>query len=389
MNPRILFVDDDPNLLASFQRSFRKLFEFDTANGGKDALVCLKKFGPYSVIVSDMGMPGMDGLELLEKVRVQFPDVIRVMLTGNADQQTAVDAVNRGQIFRFINKPCSAEDLVPVINSAIEAFKLQEMERSLLENTLSGCVKVLAEILGMVSPESLGRGQRLRESMQKFAVFLSAPRVWEIELGAQLSTIGYASLPTALLQKIHGEGELSLSEAKVVRHVPRVGYELLIAIPRLKEVAEIVLYQNQHFDGEGFPAEGCEGEAIPLGARMLKIIVDRSLLETDGVVKKKALEVMKLRTGVYDPVLLEKCFLCFPEFLSNAVSAERPVFTTTVNQLKAGQVTVSDIQSRTGITLLGGGSRLTEMMLQRLRNYSSLGDVQEPILIQNSAEAPK
>jgi len=217
MNPRILFVDDDPNLLASFQRSFRKLFEFDTANSGTDALVCLKKFGPYAVIVSDMGMPGMDGLELLEKVRVQFPDVIRVMLTGNADQQTAVDAVNRGQIFRFINKPCPAEDLVPAINAALEAHKIQEAERHLLEKTLAGCVKVLAEILGMVSPESLGRGQRLRESMIKFAQFLNLKNVWEIELGALLSPIGYASLPTSLLTKIHAGDELTITEAAIVR----------------------------------------------------------------------------------------------------------------------------------------------------------------------------
>jgi hypothetical protein len=120
---------------------------------------------------------------------------------------------------------------------------------------------------------------------------------------------------------------------------------------------------------------------------MLKIIADRTALEADGVVKKKALEVMKLRQGVYYVPLLEKCFACFPQFLANAVSAERQVFTLSVNQLKAGQVTVSDIHSRTGVTLLGGGSRLTEMMLQRLRNYSSLGDVQEPILIQNMGDA--
>jgi len=156
-----------------------------------------------------------------------------------------------------------------------------------------------------------------------------------------------------------------------------------VGIPRLKDVAEIVLNQNQNYDGEGFPAEGVSEEMIPLGARMLKIIADRAALELDGVVKKKALDVMKLRVGVYDVPLLEQCFVCFPQFLANAVSAERQVITLAVNQLRAGQVTVSDIQSRTGVTLLGGGSRLTEMMLQRLRNYSSLGDVQEPILIQN------
>src|SRR5450432_1390032 len=115
MNKRVLFVDDEPNLLASFQRSFRKLLEFDVAAGGAEALVAFERHGPYAVIVSDMRMPGIDGMELLEKIKVLYPATVRIMLTGNADQQTAVDAVNRGQIFRFINKPCAADDLLPVI----------------------------------------------------------------------------------------------------------------------------------------------------------------------------------------------------------------------------------------------------------------------------------
>jgi response regulator RpfG family c-di-GMP phosphodiesterase len=383
MNNRILFVDDDPNLLASFQRAFRKTFEFDTAAGGQEALASHDKMGPYAVIVCDMRMPGMDGIEVLEEFRKRSPDTIRLMLTGNADQHTAVEAVNRGHIFRFINKPCTPEDLVPIINSALDQFKLLQIEHDVLEKTLTGSVKVLAEILGMVAPEALGRGQRLRDSAHKFAQFLGVKTTWSIELGALLSPIGYASLPPVLLRKLLGDGDYTPAEADILRRIPRVGHELLIGIPRLKEVAEIVLYQNQHFDGGGFPADGCAGDAIPLGARILKIIADRVLLEADGIVKKKALETMQLRKGVYDPSLMEKSFICFPDFLSNALSSSQPVLTLPVAELKPGQVVVSNIHSRTGSTLLSSGSRLTEMILQRLKNYSALGDVQEPVMVQN------
>jgi response regulator RpfG family c-di-GMP phosphodiesterase len=385
MKNRILFVDDDPNILASFQRSFRKTFEFDTAAGGHEALAFHEKQGPYAVIVCDMRMPGMDGIEVLEEFRRRAPDTVRVMLTGNADQQTAVEAVNRGQIFRFVNKPIAPEELAPIINAALDQFKLLQVERDVLENTLTGSVKVLAEILGMVAPEALGRGQRLRDSAQRFARFLGLERTWEIELGALLSPIGYASLPPTLLRKLLGDGDFTPAESGIIRRIPRVGHELLIGIPRLKEVAEIVLYQNQHFDGEGFPADGCAGDKIPLGARILKIIADRVLLEADGIVKRKALETMQLRKGVYDPALLEKSFLCFPDFLSNAISASQPVLTLAVADLKPGQIVVSDINSRSGTTLLSGGSRLTEMILQRLKNYSSLGEVHEPVMVQNPA----
>jgi response regulator RpfG family c-di-GMP phosphodiesterase len=332
-----------------------------------------------------MRMPGMDGIEVLEEFRKRSPDTIRLMLTGNADQQTAVDAVNRGHIFRFINKPCTPEELIPIINSALDQFKLLQIEHDVLEKTLTGSVKVLAEILGMVAPEALGRGQRLRDSAHKFAQFLGLKTIWNIELGALLSPIGYASLPPVLLRKLLGDGDCTPAEADILRRIPRVGHELLIGIPRLKEVAEIVLYQNQHFDGTGFPADGCAGDAIPLGARILKIIADRVLLEADGIVKKKALETMQLRKGVYDPALLEKSFICFPDFLSNALSSVQPVLTLPVAELKPGQVVVSNIHSRTGATLLSSGSRLTDMILQRLRNYSALGDVQEPVMVQNPA----
>lgn len=384
MNNRILFVDDDPNILASFQRSYRRTFEFDTAAGGKEAIACHEKSGPYAVIVCDMRMPGMDGIEVLEEFRRHSPDTVRIMLTGNADQQTAVDAVNRGQIFRFVNKPTAPEDLAPVITAALDQHKLLQIEHDVLENTLAGSVKVLAEILGMVAPDALGRGQRLRDSARKFALFLGLKRTWEIELGALLSPIGYASLPPELIRKLFVDsGDCTIAETGIVRRVPRIGYELLIGIPRLKEVADIVLYQNQHFDGGGFPADGRSGEAIPLGARLLKIIADRALLEADGIVKRKAYETMHLRKGLYDPALLEKVFLCFPDFLSNALSASQPVLNVHVAGLKPGQIVVSDINTRSGMTLLSAGSHLTEMIIQRLKNYSSLGDVNEPVLVQD------
>jgi hypothetical protein len=237
----------------------------------------------------------------------------------------------------------------------------------------------------MVAPEALGRGQRLRDSAKKFALFLGLKRTWEIELGALLSPIGYASLPPILLRKMMGDGDYTPAEAGILRRVPRVGYELLIGIPRLKEVSDIVLYQEQHFDGSGFPADGCAGDAIPLGARILKIIADRVTLEADGIVKRKALEMMQLRKGVYDHALLEKSFHCFPDFLSNALSATQAVQTLFIADLKPGQVVVSDIHAQSGATLLSAGSRLTEMILQRLKNYSSLGDVREPVMVQNSA----
>lgn len=382
---KILFVDDDENLLAAIQRTLRKQFIFDTALGGLPALELLRTKGPYALIVSDMSMPGMNGTEFLEQARRVAPDTVRIMLTGNADQQTAIDAVNRGHVFRFLSKPCPPDTLVPAIEHGLRHYQLLQTERELLEGTLTGSVKMMSEVLGMVAPDALGRGQRLRDSMRTFAQFSGAEAVWELEIAALLSSIGFAAMPASLLQKIAAADELTRAEQAILEQVPQVGYELLAGIPRLDGVARAVRFQNKAFDGTGFPHTNCAGKDLPLGARMLKILSDRLTLEGEGIVKQRALETMRQRTGVYDPQLLEACFVCFQSFLANAVSAERPVRTLPIAELVADQVVVSDIVTPEGLVLVGAGYRLTPMILQRLLNYEGLGDVKQPVLVQDPA----
>jgi response regulator RpfG family c-di-GMP phosphodiesterase len=385
MKDKILFVDDDSNLLAAFQRNMRKQFDCDIALSGLEALEMFRTKGPYALVLADMNMPGMKGIELLERVRQVSPDTVRMMLTGNADQQTAVDAVNRGQVFRFLSKPAPPELLVPALEAGLKQYSLLRLEREILEGTLAGSIKLLTDVLGMVAPEALGRGQRLRESMSRFARHLGVASSWELELGALLSQIGCASVPPAILQKISLEQPLGTDEAEVLRRVPQIGHDLLFAIPRLAEVAEIVHYQEKRFDGTGFPHDAVEGEVIPLGARVLKILHDRLILEGDGVVKQRAYETMHERKGYYDPYLLDQCFKCFGDFLLTAISHDQPVATLHAHNLTPGDVVVSDIMTKRGMTLVTAGSSLTAMMIARLENFRQIGELQEPLLIQQKA----
>lgn len=379
---KILFVDDDPNLLAAFQRNYRHTFSFDTAVGGEEALALLQTSGPYALVLADMNMPGMKGIELLERIRELSPDTIRMMLTGNADQQTATDAVNRGEVYRFLNKPCPPEILIPSLEAGLKHYAITQMERELLEGTLTGSIKMLTDILGMVAPEALGRGQRLRDSMTRFARHLKMTDLWELELGALLSSIGYAAIPPSVLQKIAALHPLTPDETNIVRRAPQLGHDLLADIPRLSGVAQIVLFQTKHFDGYGFPEGPTAGPTIPLGARLLKILHDRLVLELDGVVKQRAYIEMKGRPGFYDPCLLDQCFQCFADFLVASISAERPVEPLPLAKLLPGDIVVSDIQTKGGLALVNAGSTLTAMMIARLTNFVELGDLREPFLIQ-------
>lgn len=384
MNKKILFVDDDASLLAGFQRGLRKLYDLDIAIGGEEGLARIREHGPYAVVVADMTMPGMNGVVFLEHVRGLAPESVRLMLTGNADQQTAVEAVNRGAVFRFLTKPCPPETLHPALDLALKQHELAQTERELIEGTLSGCVKVLTEVLGLVAPDRLGRGQRLRDSIRAFATLTGHGPLWELELAAQLASIGYAAIPPSILRKSALQDPLTVEEHAVLQRAPEIGHRLLAGIPRLDGVARIVLYQEKHYDGSGFPSDGPSGEALPAGSRLIKILGDRLALEEEGVVKQAALKVMRERAGRYDPVLLEACFACFSDFLTNALTAHAPVRCLDVKDLQPGQVVVSDLTTPNGLPLVTAGSRLTTMLIERLRSHSEIDSLRGHILVQDA-----
>ena len=166
---KILFVDDEPNVLSAIQRQLHLLFPVETAAGPIEGLAALQDGRDYSVVVADMGMPKMSGVEFLATARETAPDVVRVMLTGYVNQSTAAEAINRGNIFRFLNKPCSTEKLVQTLEAAVAHHNLITAERDLLESTLGGSLKVLSEILALAEPKVFGQAEALRDSIRRLA----------------------------------------------------------------------------------------------------------------------------------------------------------------------------------------------------------------------------
>ena len=302
---KILFVDDEPNVLSAIQRQLHQRFQVETAAGPIAGLAALKNGRDYSVVVADMGMPKMSGVEFLAKACELAPDVVRVMLTGYLNQSTAVEAINQGSIFRFLNKPCSTEKLVQTLEAAVAQHNLIIAERDLLENTLGGSLKVLSEILALAEPKVFGQAEALRDAVRLLAASLNVTPTWDLEAAALLSQIGSVTIPPELILKSRLGHALSAGEKEVFNHIPAVGSSLLAQIPRLEGVARIILYQNKNFDGSGFPEDAVAGEAIPLGARMLKLLVDLARLESGGVARPAALEQLRARPGWYDPRLLE------------------------------------------------------------------------------------
>jgi len=209
VNQKILFVDDEQHVLSSYRRTLRKEWDIVTALGGETALNIFDSKGPFAVIVSDMRMPGMNGVQLLTKIKEKSPDTVRMMLTGYADFTTAMEAVNEGHIFRFLTKPCPPDLLNRALQEGVRQYQLIKTEQELLNKTLKGTIQVLIEILSMMDQASFSRATQLREYIRRLTKNQAITAGWEIEIAALLSQIGQVTVPGTLIEKVRNNQPLT------------------------------------------------------------------------------------------------------------------------------------------------------------------------------------
>jgi response regulator RpfG family c-di-GMP phosphodiesterase len=381
MSGKILFVDDDPNLLAACERNFRRHFPVDTADGGEAGLAKIAERGPYAVVVSDRQMPRMDGIQFLSQVRQTAPDTVRILLTGNVDLEAAVRVVNEGNIFRFLIKPCPQEILLKAIEDGRAQHRLITAEKELLNQTLSGSIRLLTEILATVETRPLGQIDKLRGPIAEVVQKLAIENGWEIHLATMLAPIGYVTLPPEIVVKSREGRPLSRVEEQLMAGVPETAARLLANIPRLEGVARIVRFQNKHFDGTGMPAEATKGEAIPLGSRLLKIFSDLAHLQSEGMPVLKALDEMQRRKGWYDPKLLAMVLAsCGGKPIQPETA--RPMISVTVKDLAVDMLLCSDVLTRRGTLVLSSGHHLNQASLEKIQNFDQMSGIQEPIFVE-------
>jgi len=316
-------------------------------------------------------------------VRRLAPDTVRMMLTGNADQQTALEAVNEGHIFRFLTKPCPAADFGKALEAGLAQHRLITAERELLSKTMIGSVKVLTDVLSLVSPTAFGRSSRVRCLARDIAKEMGVEPPWTIEMAAMLSQIGCVAIPQEILVKAYAAEPLSQSEAEMFAAHPMVGRDLLKNIPRLEEVAEIVAYQEKQFNGEGPPRDDRRGEAIPLGGRVLKVVLDFDTMATVCGSREMALAQIHDRQGWYDPRVLAA--------LRRTLNVSRTyvIRQVKVHELIDGTTLADDVCSMNGTLLCAKGQEVTAMIRARLRNYVANIGIQAPIKVFVAVDEPE
>jgi len=382
---RILFVDDEKNVLDAYQRQFRKIFKVETALGGDEGLKIILSSNPFVVIVADFNMPGMNGIEFLANVKEQTPNSVRMMLTGNANIDTSIKAVNEGSIFRFLTKPCPPETLNTALLAGIEQYRLITAEKELLENTLKGSVRLLTEILSMLNPEAFGRAIRLRDSIKLVGKALKIKNMWELELASMLFQIGYVSIPPGILFKHLSRRILSNKENDIISKIPMVSSELINNIPRLGSVAKIVLYHNKRFDGTGFPSDSVKGKEIPIGSRILKVLSDLEQAESENISRIEAISKLRSRKGWYDPDIINCIFKTFTLEVEKNSASLTETLSLGIANLRVGDLLLSNILDINGRVLIATRSIISQTLLIRLKNQAKFVKIIEPVNVERNA----
>ncbi len=372
---KILCVDDDLHVVESLALTLHKRYEVLTATSGAAALqmIANEKFLP--VVISDMRMPGMDGAAFLAKVKDLSPFTVRMLLTGQTDLDSAIAAINFGQIFRFLVKPIAPPLLLQSVEAAVAQYRLLVTEKILLEQTLRGSIKMLTDILSLANPFAFGRTLRIKKLALDLGQQLQLESNWQIEVAASLSHIGYITLPQTTVEKIYYGQALTPEEQKQSAGILEVSEHLISSIPRLEEVRAILLNLEKHFDGTGLPENGLAGERIPLGARILKIAKDFDLLEVQGLSQSLAMENLRARPGCYDPKLLE----AFAERLG-AGNEDFELRSLSIHALMPGMKFAEEVISSAGALIIPREYEITQTLLDKLKNYPE-GTIPDMILV--------
>jgi CheY-like chemotaxis protein len=379
MSERILFVDDEPNVLEGIRRTLRKQGEIYTAASGAEGLGVLKESAPFALVVSDMSMPIMNGAQFLAKVRQQAPDTVRMILSGQADMQATIAAVNDGHIYRFLSKPCPPEHLLGAIEDGLKQYRLLTAEKVLLEQTLNGSVQMLIEILGMVSPAASARAARLRRHVIELAAALSLPERWQWGLAALVSQIGCVALPKELLSKVEADQSLSGEEKCLYESHPDVTSKLLAAIPRLEDVAAIVLAQFMEIRWASQPPDVGQWDLRSVGQLLLRTSFEFDRLTTRGAGREAAVDSLRTsKLGLPQSVI--KALLTL-----SGTSLERIVREVRMKDLTIGMILDQDLVSPKGIRLVPKGQEVTRALIVRLTSIAGGVGVAEPFRVRVSA----
>jgi CheY-like chemotaxis protein len=380
---RILCVDDEAQILEAMTLNLGRVFHVTTAQSGALGLEKIRTDPPFAVLMSDMRMPGMDGATFLKHALRESPNTVRILLTGQADLSAAISAVNEGQIFRFLSKPCPPAVLIKTIETAVEQNRLITSEKVLLEQTLHGSIRTLTDILALTSPAAFGRAQRVKRTVTRLAERLALVERWPLDVAAMVCQIGCVILPPKVAEALDQGRPLTAEEREMVERVPATTKQLLGHIPRLEPVLEILNHPAARLSSPDRQSVTLpDFKHTPLPVRILALALDIDAMETAGMEAPEVRETLRRRADRYDPALLDALDADTDDLGAVVIKEVR------IQDLTASMCFADDVKTVTGTLLIGRGHDVTPAFLERLRNFHLSVGVREPIRVSIIVKAP-
>ncbi|WP_407677555.1 response regulator [Candidatus Seribacter sulfatis] len=360
--PKILFVDDEPAILSDLQRQCRHTYDTYIAVSGEEGIQTFEKEAPFSVVVSDQRMPGMDGASFLSEIIKLDPDCTTMLLTGHADYTDAMKAVNSGHVFRLLEKPCSTETLRDALAAGVRQRELIESERVLLHETLIGSVEALTETLSTIKPLFFGRAQRVKRLAGEIARVLNCKNTWQIETAAIFSQLAAITLPEEEAEDVFHNKQLRPDIKKLVEKFPKVIDHLLGHIPRLEEVRAILdclLVSPLPYKNEG-------KENIISSYEILRTALEFDYLETEG----HELDIILGTLDASQPSFSREILLALRGLLQKSKS-RYIIAEVSINELAVGMRLAENIHLESDMLVAPKGTDITNHFLEVIHNYNS------------------
>jgi len=385
-NPIILVADGDPEIHKIFRKLLAEEFELVCFSESEDALKWLKQNTSVAVIVSCFNLPGRGGVKFNKVCERVVPYAARIMLTREQSLEHVLQAVNEGHLFMFLNKPCDATVFLNAMRAGLAYHKQMIHDRTMLEKTLAGSVKMLIEVLTMFHGDAFRRTVPVRHQALTLAKAIGLEKTWELQMAVMLSPLGEALLPKDILARYRAARSLSDQERDILDRAPDQTRELLKNIPQLERVADILYLSNRGYDGSGFPKDGPRGDEIPIGARIIKLLTDLWYASPETGADAAALEALKIKHKAYDPKLLglaKTLLLDQPD----RVEGQAPILCY-IRALNVGDVLADDVLTEASHELvLARGHHLTQTTIRRLDQYNRVSGIRQPIRVYRQEDA--
>ncbi len=310
----VLLVDDERNILNSIERLFSEDDLSILKAGNAEEALELVRNRNIAVLVSDNHMPGMKGIDLLSTVRTVSPDVVRILMTAYADLPTAIEAINRGEVFRFIVKPWDDDDFIRTVKEGIDRFRIVRALKRADEATLLS----LARTIELKDKYTKGHCDRVASYAVAIAGALNLPgeTVRDIRYGGWLHDCGKIGIPGSILNK---PGALDDDEFDLIKKHPAWGADVARQAQLSQVIVNIILHHHERFDGKGYPS-GIGGTDIPVEARIVAVADVFDALTSDRSYRKaysmkKGMEIIRsMRGSSFDPEIADLLPLLIREY---------------------------------------------------------------------------